>query len=312
MMKQLFAKIMKDTRVYRLIMLVFLIGIGGMAVNTTYADGRADALMEKIQSVKQDYQQPALDATSDKVWKNVPGKSGQQVNVEKSYRAMKKEAKFNEKKLVFDKIKPGITLDNLPADVIYRGNPKKQRIALSINVAWGEAYIPQMLDILEEQGVYATFYIEGRWAKNHTKLVKQMVKAGHEIGNHSYTHADFSSISTEQARDELMKTNQVLEKITKKKIQLFAPPSGAFNGETAQLAKELGMYTILWTMDTIDWQNPSPSTVMQRILKKKHPGGIVLMHPTKASTYALDLMIETLQGKGYALGTVGSLIEIEE
>ena len=270
------------------------------------------ALMQKIESVQDSYAQPAIDATTDKVWKNIPGKSGRVVNVKKSFQAMKKEARFDEKKLVFDKIKPEVTLNDLPTNVIYRGNPKKQMIALSVNVAWGEEYLPQMLEILAEQNVHATFYMEGRWAKAHPKLVKQIAKAGHEIGNHSYTHANFSTISRNQAQEELLKTNAVLEKITKKKIHLFAPPSGAFHAGTAELARENGMYTVLWTMDTIDWQNPSPSTVMQRILKKKHPGGIILMHPTKASTYALDLMIETLQGKGYALGTVGSLIEIEE
>lgn len=270
-----------------------------------------DSLYQEIESKRKNYEQPAENAKIDKVWKKVPGLNGRKVNVKKSYEAMKKKAKFQESLLVFDTIKPEIRIDDLPADVIYRGNPKKKMIALSINVAWGNEYIPQMLDILDQRDVRATFYIEGRWAQENPKLVKKIARAGHEIGNHSYTHADFSQISSTQAKNELTKTNAVLEKLTKTKVKLFAPPSGAFGHETASIANDLGMYTILWTMDTIDWQNPSPSTVMQRILKKMHTGGIVLMHPTKASTYALDLMIETLQGKGYKVGTVGSLLDIK-
>ena len=279
----------------------------GMAPLHVFA---ADPLYQKIEAVKKSYEQPAENAKIDKVWKKIPGKSGRTVNVKKSYQAMKKQAKFQENLLVFDTIKPEIGLNDLPPELIYRGNPNKQMVALSINVAWGEEYIPQMLDILDQRGVKATFYIEGRFAKANPKVVQQIAKSGHEIGNHSYTHADFASISEEQAKMELKKTNAILTRLTKQRIQRFAPPSGAFGAQTAAIASEMGMYTVLWTMDTIDWQNPSPSTVMQRILKKMHPGGIILMHPTKASTYALDLMIETLQGKGYTVGTVGSLLEI--
>ncbi len=68
---------------------------------------------------------------------------------------------------------------------------------------------------------------------------------------------------------------------------LFAPPSGDFNEETVQIAHELKLTTVLWTVDTVDWKHPSPDSIVQKISRQTEPGALILMHPTDSASAAL-------------------------
>ncbi len=268
-----------------------------------------DPLFNEIEQRAQQYHIPAQNAVVDKIWKAIPGYNGRNVDVQASYKMMKKSGVFDENKLVYTEVSPTVHLRNLSPAPIYRGHPDKKMVALTINVAWGNEYIPSMLETLKKNQVSATFFLEGRWVKENPALAKMIGDAGQEIGNHSYTHPDMKTLSSDSTREQLVKTNDIIEAATGKKVNWFAPPSGSFRDETITIASELGLGTIMWTVDTIDWQRPSTSTILERVTKKVHPGAIVLMHPTEPTSQSLDSLIVQLKQQGYKIGNISSLLD---
>src|SRR5699024_8112647 len=132
---------------------------------------------------------------------------------------------------------------------------------------------------------------------------------GFEVGNHSYSHPDMSKLSVHKNREELDKTNYMIQSITGQKVKWFAPPSGSWNQPLINEVKKMDMETILWTADTIDWQKPSPGIIVQRIMRKSENGAIVLMHPTSSTSKALEELITRLQKRGYKLVDISTLLD---
>jgi probable sporulation protein (polysaccharide deacetylase family) len=268
-----------------------------------------DQLYAEIVEKAKQYEIPPQDAVIDQVWKAIPGYNGLKVDVQASYENMKKGGQFDEQKLVYKQVPPHVHLDDLPPAPIYRGHPNKPMVAFLINVAWGNEYIPKMLDILKKHHVKTTFFLEGRWVKNHPDMAKMIVDAGHEIGNHSYSHPDLKSLGNEKIREELVKTNEVIEATTGVKCKWFAPPSGSYRDDVVKIAADLDMKTIMWSVDTIDWQKPSPSVIVKRVMSKVHPGAMILMHPTLSTAEALEPLIISIQQKEYEIGNVSKLLD---
>lgn len=272
------------------------------------ASKASDKLYMEIQTKAKQYEIPPQNAVVDRVWKAIPGYNGLKVNVEASYKNMKKDGIFDERKLVYQQVPPAVHLEDLPPAAIYRGNPEKPMVAFLINVAWGNEYIPKMLELLKKYHVQATFFLEGRWVKNYPDMAKMIVDAGQEIGNHSYSHPDLKTMSNEAIRRELEKTNEVIEATTGVKCKWFAPPSGSYRDDVVKIAYDLRMRTIMWSVDTIDWQKPSPSVIVERVTSKLHPGAMILMHPTLSTAEALEPLIIAIQQK-YEIGNVSMLLD---
>src|SRR5690606_8801719 len=176
--------------------------------------GKGDQLLNEIEKRAIEYSIPAEDAKIDPVWKATPGLNGLEVDIKASFEKMKKDGDFNENKLVYRQISPKVHLEDLPSTAIYRGNPNKPIVSFLINVAWGNEYIPDMLKTLKKHNVRATFFLEGRWVKENPDLAKMITDAGHEVGNHSYTHPNMKTLASNLVREELLKTNQVIEAAT--------------------------------------------------------------------------------------------------
>ncbi|MEN1966828.1 polysaccharide deacetylase family protein [Lentibacillus sp. N15] len=270
-----------------------------------------DALYKEIQANSTKFSEAPQDAVIDRVWKKTPGRNGVKVNVEKSYEQMKKKGTFDKTLLVYDEVPPKVTLTDLPPAPIYRGHPEKEMTAFLINVSWGTEYIPTILSILKENNVKATFFIEGKWAKENSDFVKMIAEQGHVIGNHAYNHPDMAHLSKVEMTKQIQQTNDIIKAITGKTPTLFAPPSGSFNDQVVTVAHENKMQTILWTVDTIDWKNPTVSVMVNRVNEKVHPGATVLMHPTSATAQGLDSLITVIKDKGYKIGTVDTLLNEE-
>ncbi|WP_010530672.1 polysaccharide deacetylase family protein [Lentibacillus jeotgali] len=270
-----------------------------------------DPLYDEIQKKSDAYEKEPQNAVIDKVWKKIPGLNGKKVDIEKSYEQMKKNEKFDETLLVYEQNTPEITLDDLPAAPIYRGNPGKDMVGFLINVSWGTEYIPAILNILKEHHVKATFFIEGKWAMENTDTVKMIQEQGHVIGNHAYNHPAMSRLSKQDMMEQISRTNEILEAITGETPQWFAPPSGDFNDQVVKAAAEQDMETILWSVDTIDWKNPSESVMINRVNNNIHPGATLLMHPTPSIVEGLDSMIGIIEEKGYKIGTLNNLLSSE-
>jgi len=192
---------------------------------------------------------------------------------------------------------------------VYRRGPETDpAIALMINVDWGDEFIEPMLDVFRRFGVSATWFLTGRWAKRTPELARRIADAGHEIGNHGSSHAMPSAMSPEEVRRFILEAEDVLAEVTGQKTTLFAPPGGDHNRETVAAAAELGYKTVLWTIDTVDWQRPAPSAIIDRVVGRAGNGALVLMHPTQPTLEALPNILDQLIDAGYRLVTVGELL----
>lgn len=273
--------------------------------------GNKNSLLVEIEEKASAYEIPPQDARIDKVWKAVPGYNGRTVDIKESYKKMKKSGVFDEKKLVFKQLSPQIHLKDLPASPIYKGHEDKKMVSFIVNVAWGNEYIPNMLETLKKHEIKATFFLEGRWVKENPSIAKMIVDAGHEVGNHSYSHPNMKTLGANAVRDQLLKTNSVIEATTGVKVNWFAPPSGSFRQEVVEIAKQYNMGTIMWSVDTIDWQRPEPNVIVDRVMGKVHPGAIILMHPTDPTSKSLETLIVSIKEKDLHIGTISNLLSEE-
>lgn len=307
------------------IIILFIFLVGWFAVNNPIVNPYVESLQNTALSVtKQEdplyqsivknaakFEVPPSDARIDKVWKAIPGYNGLKVDLAASYKKMKNKGKFDEKKLVFTQIKPKVHLNNLPPSPIYKGHPDKPMVSFIINVAWGNEYLSEMLATLKRHHITTSFFLEGNWVKKNPELAKMIVSAGHEVGNHSYSHPDMKLLTAGQARLEMIKTNEVIKAATGVNCKWFAPPSGSFRDETIKVAAELKMKTVMWTVDTIDWQKPTPDVLINRVISKIGNGSMVLMHPTEATAKSLDRLITLIEQKNLKIGTVTELMNEE-
>ncbi|UZJ77125.1 polysaccharide deacetylase family protein [Fictibacillus sp. KU28468] len=285
--------------------------LDSMKAQTTMVSKTQDnRLFEQLQKKAGEVNKPPINAAVDRVWKAVPGYNGVELDVDASYKKMRGLKTIDDKKLVFKQIPPKVKLNDLPPSPIYKGNPEKPMVSLLVNVAWGNEYLPKLLKTMKEAHVHSTFFLDGSWVKKNPSLAKMILDEGHEIGNHAYTHPDLKKMTNERIRDELSSTNRVIEAtLGKKRIpKWFAPPSGSYRDDVVKIAAEQKMKTILWTVDTVDWRNPDPGRMAESVVKKVHPGAMVLMHPTSSTADGLKRIIGGIKAKGYSIGTVSELM----
>lgn len=288
---------------------VLLLFIGQFMLKDSVPVSSNNKLYQEIIDKAKAFEKAPINAHIDKVWKAIPAINGLEVDIEASYKKMKKKNKFDENKLVFNQIAPKIHLSDLAPEPIYHGNTEKKMVALTINVAWGNEYLISILNTLQKTNAKATFFLEGKWTENNPVLAKEIVKRGYEVGNHSYSHPDMARLSFSKNLAELIKTNEAIRKATGQNVKWFAPPSGSFNQSLINQVKGLNMETILWTTDTIDWQKPSTGTIINRVTRKAKNGSIVLMHPTASSAQALETIINKLREKGYEVVDITTLLD---
>lgn len=194
-------------------------------------------------------------------------------------------------------------------------------MALTINVDWGEEYIPPILDILDQGKARATFFVTGRWAKKNPELLKMISTRGHQIENHGYSHPHPDQLSIGANQEEIKKTESIIEGIIEKKTHLYAPPYGEKGASGLRAADALGYRTILWTLDTVDWRTDStPEIIAKRIIdpaiqfgiKPSKSGAIVLMHPKANTIRALPVILSQLMRDGFSFQTLDGLITLDQ
>ena len=191
---------------------------------------------------------------------------------------------------------------------LYRGT-SDTKVSLMINVYWGTEYIETMLDVLRDKGVKTTFFVGGMWVAENESLLRKIYDDGHEIGNHGYYHKDHKKLSDERCREEIDITHKLVSKVIGVEMNLFAPPSGAYNSNTVSVAEKLGYRTIMWSLDTIDWRDKNTETIYVRATKKVAGGDLILMHPTVNTLEALPRIIDTIKEKGLTVAPVTEVLD---
>lgn len=188
-----------------------------------------------------------------------------------------------------------------------------RRVALTFDDGPDLQRTPAVLDLLARQGVRATFFVVGARAEAHPELVRRMVAEGHVVGNHSYTHSwRFPLRSLGRTMEELRRTGEVLHRITGRQPRLFRPPFGVTNPTIARAVRRLGLDPVGWSIRSLDTMGQSPERVAARILRRLHPGAVILLHDRCAGSERLvGLLVEGLRSRGLEPVTLPELFDIE-
>lgn len=194
---------------------------------------------------------------------------------------------------------------------IYCVKTDKKQIALTFDGAWGNEDTSTLLDILERQGVTATFFFTGGWISKYPDDVKTILSKGHEVGNHSESHKQMSKLSKEQCKEEIQIVHDKVKELTGLEMKVFRPPFGDYNDTVIQAANELGYHVIQWDVDSLDWKDYGCDSILHTVTNHKHlgNGSIILMHNgAKYTKEALEEMIVCLKEKGFEFVKVSDLI----
>ncbi len=198
----------------------------------------------------------------------------------------------------------------VPGVTIRRVAVQDKVVALTFDDGPHATRTPQVLDILRNNNVKATFFVQGVNAKAYPNIIRRMTAEGHEIGNHTWNHAYLSKVSRATAESQLQRTNDAIVAAGGAKPVIMRPPGGYTNEGVASWARQrFGFSTILWDVDTNDWRKPGVTVVAARGINGAKPGSIILVHDIHASTVAaIDSMVKGLKKRGYELVTVSELI----
>lgn len=183
---------------------------------------------------------------------------------------------------------------------------EEKKIALTFDDGPHPVYTEMLLDGLQERNVKVTFFILGKQAEAYPEIVNRIAQEGHLIGNHTYSHVQYSSSRELQFGEELVKTNEILKDITGQDIMFVRPPYGSWN---KKYETQLNMFPVLWTVDPLDWRTSNASKVVRSVLAKASENDIILMHDCYQSTVTAALeIIDTLQKEGFVFVTVDELL----
>lgn len=209
--------------------------------------------------------------------------------------------------------------------VVYTANTSKKKLpvygvkrdddslSISFDCAWGIEYTDGILDALDFYGVKATFFVVQFWAEKYPDYLKKISERGHEIGTHSKTHPKMSKLSEKAIEEELTSSVKAIEEITGKKVTLFRPPFGDYNDRLITVAEKLGLNTVQWSVDSLDWKNLSAEEIATRVVKKAKSGSIILMHNNGLHTLeSLPLIFAATQQKGLVYRPIGELIYTDD
>lgn len=181
-----------------------------------------------------------------------------------------------------------------------------RRIALTFDDGPHPCYTEELLDGLKERGVQATFFVTGEHAEIHPDIIKRMQEEGHLIGNHTYSHIQLRNGNREIFREELIKTNEILEGITGQEVVYVRPPYGSWDKSFEQ---ELNMFPVLWTVDPLDWCSRDADCITRKIVSKAEENDIILMHDYyETSVEAALRVVDELLEEGYTFVTVEEIL----
>lgn len=196
---------------------------------------------------------------------------------------------------------------------VYRSVPNGERyIALTFDDGPHPKQTAQILEILARYGVQATFFMIGQNVQNYPEAARAVLAAGHEVGNHTFSHLHLQSLAEETLLAEVGACEDVLEELCEYRPHLFRPPEGAVTPFVRHCSERSDYSLVLWSLDTRDWEGRSARQIAQSVLSKICPGDIVLMHDYigghSETPEALELLLPALLARGFQPVTVSRLL----
>ncbi|MDG5789581.1 polysaccharide deacetylase family protein [Evansella sp. AB-P1] len=201
---------------------------------------------------------------------------------------------------------------------INTGSPANKYVSLTFDDGPENHYTPQILDILNEKGVPATFFVVGQQVVRFPSIMKRIVNEGHGLGNHTWSHPAIPTITTNEVIREIKKTQKGIDAVVGREPDIFRPPFGAITRSDDLVLQELGLRTIMWSVDTLDWTGISADEILSIVQRDVSPGGIILQHNIEVqpglglldgSVEALPKIIDRLKEEGYTFVTIQTLLD---
>lgn len=194
----------------------------------------------------------------------------------------------------------------IPIYSVERGDNK---IALTFDCAWGNSNTDELLQILSDAEIRATFFVTGEFCEKYPDDVRKFYDAGHEIANHSDTHPHIKGININEFINDVKECSRKIKMLTGNAPSLYRAPYGEYDNNTVTTITGMSMNFIQWSVDSIDWQEPDAATITKRVVDKTVSGSILLFHNDLANTTeALPNVITSLKQKGFSFVKVSELI----
>lgn len=192
---------------------------------------------------------------------------------------------------------------------IYSVQREDAVVSISFDASWGADKTIPILDILDKYNVKTTFFLVGGWVEKYPEMVREIVSRGHEIGNHSDTHAHMNQLSEQQIKDELRIMSDRVEKLTNVRPTLFRPPYGEYNDRVISVSRAEGYEAVQWSIDSLDWKNRGTQDIIKQCTYRVEKGDIVLFHnDSNDIVNALPTVIEHYQSLGYTIIPVSEIL----
>ena len=192
---------------------------------------------------------------------------------------------------------------------IYCVQRDQKMISISFDAAWGNEDTEQLIDILGKYDIKATFFVVGEWVDKYPESVKALHDAGHEVMNHSNTHAHMSQLSREEIIADVNACNDKIEAVTGVRPTLIRPPYGEYDDNVISAIRSIDMEPIQWDVDSLDWKDLSAADITKRVTGKVQAGSIVLFHnAAKHTPEALPGILDILLQEGYTFVPISQLI----
>ncbi|UYZ15267.1 polysaccharide deacetylase family protein [Brevibacillus sp. WF146] len=201
-------------------------------------------------------------------------------------------------------------------DVVWEVPTAQKVIALTFDDGPDPVYTPQILDLLRRYHAKATFFVVGQRVMNHPEITRRIVAEGHEVGNHTFNHANLMRLRPEQIRHQIEKTSGLIHAATGKHSELFRPPGGYYNETIVHCVRKTGHLTVMWSwhQDTRDWSNPGTDKIVNKVLNNARGGDIVIMHDyggnRSQTVTAVARILPELAKRGYRFVNVSQLVSI--
>ncbi|EEM17380.1 polysaccharide deacetylase family protein [Bacillus pseudomycoides] len=194
----------------------------------------------------------------------------------------------------------------------FSGPYNKAEVALTFDDGPDFVFTPQILDKLKNYGVKATFFLLGENAERYPDVVKRIANEGHTVGNHTYNHPNLVKVSDEEYRNQIVRTEEILQKLIGYAPKFIRPPYGEIREKQLEWATEQNFMTVQWSVDTVDWKGVSAEQVTNTVLGNAFPGSVILQHSTpgghlQGSVDALDRIITELKAKGSRFVTLPNM-----
>ena len=200
----------------------------------------------------------------------------------------------------------------------FTGLPRgSKQLALTYDDGPNDPHTLRLLEVLDRHQVKATFFMIGRHAEQCPEVARAVAAAGHEIGNHTYSHPNLIFCSVSETKKEIEQCGRALTEVVGPHSNLFRPPFGGRRPQSLRIARALGLKPVMWNITGWDWNAPPAEVIVKKVSHRIHCGNVVLLHDgghaamsadRSQTVIATDRLIDRYKAEGYTFVTVSEMM----